>query len=233
MVVPHTDDEVTNVYMNVRRQKPTFPGFAYGFLYATGSTKRRTVAVPYNFGVTKLESANDFEVSASVVDMGVGRIQVDNLPNTDTALEFSYSIIYVPPSSPGNVRVARNRCPALRTDVDWRGNILVVKHGKRKAIINVEPEDASLVDGIVNACAFFFFSFEHGLTLPRLFQLSRRRAVGLSSTPSQYPSVYASLSVSSARILHSSLCLVVAFLRARRALWMAPVTYHSSLPTLM
>ncbi|KAJ7601310.1 hypothetical protein DFH06DRAFT_1353400 [Mycena polygramma] len=160
MVVPHTDDEVTTVYMNVRRQKPAFPGFAYGFLYATGSTKRRSVAVPYNFGVTKLESVNDLYVhlwvpcavqSSSVIDMSIGRVLVTKLPNTDTPLEFTYSIIYVPPASPGNLRVTRNNCPALRSDVEWRGNILVVKHGKRKAIINVEPEDASLVDSIVNA----------------------------------------------------------------------------------
>ncbi|KAJ6473620.1 hypothetical protein C8R47DRAFT_1221427 [Mycena vitilis] len=160
MVVPCTDEEVTNVYMNVRRQKPAFPGFAYGFLYATGSTKRRAVAVPYNYGVTQLNSINDLYVhvwvpsavlSSSVIDMSIGRVFVHDLPNTDTPLEFQYSIIYVPPTSPGNLRVPRNKCPALRSDVDWRGNILVLKHGKRKAVINMEQEDGSLVDSIVNA----------------------------------------------------------------------------------
>ncbi|KAJ7663746.1 hypothetical protein DFH06DRAFT_1128132 [Mycena polygramma] len=160
MSVPATDEQVSTLYMEVRRKSPAYPGFAYGFIYATGSSKRRTVAIPYNYGVDKLSSINDLFVhawvpcviaSSSVIDMSVGRIFVDKLPNTDTVLEFPFSIIYVPPTSPGNTRVPRNKCAALRSDVEWRGNILVVKHGKRKPVINVEPEDASLVDTIVNA----------------------------------------------------------------------------------
>ncbi|KAJ7643145.1 hypothetical protein DFH06DRAFT_1333928 [Mycena polygramma] len=160
MSVPATDEQVTTLYMEVRRKTPAYPGFAYGFIYATASAKRRTVAVPYNYGVNKLTSINDLFVhawvpsvvaSSSVIDMSVGRIFVDKLPNTGTILEFPFSIVYVPPASPGSTRIPRNKCAALRTDNEWRGNILVLKHGKRKAVINVEPEDASLVDNIVNA----------------------------------------------------------------------------------
>ncbi|KAJ6454559.1 hypothetical protein C8R47DRAFT_1083067 [Mycena vitilis] len=136
MSVPATDEQVSTLYMEVRRKSPLQTSH------------------------DKLSSINDLFVhawvpcvvaSSNVIDMSVGRIFVDKLPNTDTVLEFPFSIIYVPPTSPGNTRVPRNKCAALRSDVEWRGNILVVKHGKRKPVINVEPEDASLVDTIVNA----------------------------------------------------------------------------------
>jgi hypothetical protein len=81
--------------------------------------------------------------------MGVGRILVDKFPNTLIPLEFSYTIIFVPSTYalPGSV----NKCPVFRCEKEWHGNILVVKHGKRKPVINMEAEDASLVDNIVNA----------------------------------------------------------------------------------
>ncbi|KAJ7844554.1 hypothetical protein B0H13DRAFT_2364147 [Mycena leptocephala] len=160
MVVPCNDAEITNVYMAVRRMQPAYPGFAYGYLYATGSNRRRTVAVPYNYGVGKITSINDLFVhvwvpkpvpSSSVIDMGVGRILVDKFPNTRIPLEFAYTIIFVPSTYtlPGSV----NKCPVFRCEKEWHGNILVVKHGKRKPVINMDAEDASLVDNIVNAGA--------------------------------------------------------------------------------
>lgn len=81
--------------------------------------------------------------------MGIGRILVDKFPNTRIPLEFSYTIIFVPSTYtlPGSV----NKCPVFRCEKQWYGNILVVKHGKRKPVINMEAEDASLVDNIVNA----------------------------------------------------------------------------------
>ncbi|KAJ7819541.1 hypothetical protein B0H13DRAFT_1921717 [Mycena leptocephala] len=112
MVVPCSDEEITNVYMAVRRKQPPVP-------------------------------------SSSVIDMGIGRILVDKFPNTRIPLEFSYTIIFVPSTYtlPGSV----NKCPVFRCEKQWYGNILVVKHGKRKPVINMEAEDASLVDNIVNA----------------------------------------------------------------------------------
>jgi hypothetical protein len=55
-----------------------------------------------------------------------------------------------------------NTCRSLRSKLEWHGNILVVKHGKRKPIINVDREDAFLVDSIVTA-----------YVAPRLFALWR------------------------------------------------------------
>ncbi|KAJ7699761.1 hypothetical protein B0H16DRAFT_1749282 [Mycena metata] len=156
-MVPATDSEVTNVFMTVRRMEPRFPNFAYGFLYATEGSRRRTVAIPYNYGVDKLVSINDLFVhawvprpspSSNVVNMATGRVMVDRLPDSELAFNHSYSIIYVPPVQ--NVTSGLNSCPALRSTSAWTGNILVVKHGKRKPIINVEKEDSLLVDMIVS-----------------------------------------------------------------------------------
>ncbi|KAJ7036748.1 hypothetical protein C8F04DRAFT_1257628 [Mycena alexandri] len=139
-MVPATDSEVTQVFMAVRRREPKFPNFAYGFLYATGSTRRRTVAIPYNYGVDKLQSINDLYVhvwvpkstaSSNIVDMNVGRVLANSLPNTLVSV-----LIPAVPSGPRR---------------SGRGNILVVKHGKRKPVINVEKEDSTLVDLLVSA----------------------------------------------------------------------------------
>ncbi|KAJ7025252.1 hypothetical protein C8F04DRAFT_1269373 [Mycena alexandri] len=144
--------------MTIRRLEPKFPNFAYGFLYATGSIRRRTVAIPYNYGVEKLQSVNDLFVHAwvprptaasNIVDMDVGRVLAKSMPNTLVSLAHSYSIIYVPPGGPVVHNV--NTCGSLRATKDWGGNILVLKHGKRKPVINVEKEDASLVDLLVSA----------------------------------------------------------------------------------
>ncbi|KAJ7020676.1 hypothetical protein C8F04DRAFT_1274796 [Mycena alexandri] len=157
MTVPSTDEEVTSVYMAVRRREPGFPNFAYGFLYATGSSRRRTVAIPYNYGVTKLESINDLfvhvwvprpSVSSNVIDMAAGRVFVDRLPQSSLAFNHPYSIIYVPPTQPTTSGV--NTCNSLRAINPWTGNILVIKHGKRKPVINVEKEDSLLVDMLVS-----------------------------------------------------------------------------------
>ncbi|KAJ7177014.1 hypothetical protein C8R46DRAFT_1213575 [Mycena filopes] len=158
MPVPATDTEVTDLYMNIRRREPRFPGFAYGFLYATGSRQRRTVAVPYNYGVLKLVSTNDLHVHAWVpntsmghhmVDKSVGRILVSTLPGSNVPLEFQYSIIYVPPNA--LPPFPSNACRSIRGSTQWHGNVLVLKHGKRKAVINMEKEDAFLVDSILSS----------------------------------------------------------------------------------
>ncbi|KAJ7039423.1 hypothetical protein C8F04DRAFT_1255125 [Mycena alexandri] len=141
MTVPATDEEVTNVFMNVRRRELKFSNFAYGFLYATGSSRRRTVAIPYNYGVDKLQSINDLFVHAWAV-------LVDMLPQSSISLGHSYSIIYVPPAQA--VVSVVNTCRSLRALRPFTGNILVVKHGKRKPVINMEKEDSSLVDCIVS-----------------------------------------------------------------------------------
>ncbi|KAJ7019074.1 hypothetical protein C8F04DRAFT_1276716 [Mycena alexandri] len=158
MVVPATDNEVTHVFMTIRRLEPSFPGFAYGFLYATGSRRRRTVAVPYNHGVEKLQSVNDLFVhawvpkptpSSNIVDMSVGRVVAKSMPNTLVLLAHTYYIVYVPPGGQGVHSI--NACGSLRATQEWAGNILVLKHGKRKPIINVDKEDSSLVDLLVSA----------------------------------------------------------------------------------
>ncbi|KAJ7933878.1 hypothetical protein B0H13DRAFT_2306294 [Mycena leptocephala] len=159
MPIPSTDNEVTELYMRVRRCEPKYPGFAYGYVYATRSSKRRVVAVPYNYGVTKLASVNDLYVHAwvpncsrasHIVDMGEGHLLVSTLPGSIVPLEFSYSLFYVPRGRAEHL--VDNKCGAIRSDTPWNGNILVVKHGKRKPVINMEREDAFLVDSIVSAC---------------------------------------------------------------------------------
>ncbi|KAJ7911251.1 hypothetical protein B0H13DRAFT_2328464 [Mycena leptocephala] len=159
MSIPSTDNEVTELYMRVRRREPKYPGFAYGYLYATRSRKRRIVAVPYNYGVTKLTSVNDLYVhvwvpnssrASHIVDMGVGHLLVTTLPRSLVPLEFSYSIFYVPPGR--GHPIPPNNCGSIRSDQAWDGNILIVKRGKRKAVINMEREDAFLVDNIVSVC---------------------------------------------------------------------------------
>ncbi|KAJ6476673.1 hypothetical protein C8R47DRAFT_1220165 [Mycena vitilis] len=156
---PSTDEEVTQLYRRARNKEPKFPGFAYGYLYATESSRRRIVAVPYNYGTQKLTSVDELFVhlwvpnsslTPALVDMSVGRLRVNTLPGSSVPLEFSYSIVYVPPSSP--LVNGENRCASLRSRVRWEGNILVLKHGKRKPVINMEREDAYLVDSIVSAC---------------------------------------------------------------------------------
>jgi hypothetical protein len=127
-------------------------------VYATQTAKRRIVAVPYNYGVTKLASVNDLFVhawvpntsrSSNVVDMNIGHLLVTALPGSSVPLEFSYSLFYVPRGR--GFPVIRNACGSIRGEHDWQGNILVVKRGKRKPAINMEREDAFLVDSIVSA----------------------------------------------------------------------------------
>jgi hypothetical protein len=147
----------------------SFPGFAYGYVYGTDSQKRRTIAIPYNYGVTKLESVNDLYVHAwvpvtgpaNVADMSVGHLIVKTMPNSCVPLKFQYSIFYVPQEEGREDYV--NGCCALLTKKPWRGNILVVKRGKRKAAINMEREDAFLVDTLVSKCVAFLrnFNFSH------------------------------------------------------------------------
>ncbi|KAJ7024240.1 hypothetical protein C8F04DRAFT_1192657 [Mycena alexandri] len=87
-------------------------------------------------------------VSSNVIDMGAGRVFVDRLPQSSLAFNHPYSIIYVPPTQPTTSSV--NTCNSLRALNPWTGNILVVKHGKRKPVINVEKEDSLLVDMLVS-----------------------------------------------------------------------------------
>ncbi|KAJ7779037.1 hypothetical protein B0H16DRAFT_1711382 [Mycena metata] len=184
MVVPATDEEITHAFMAVRRVEPRFPNFAYGFLYATQSSRRRTVAIPYNYGVAKLESANDLFVhawvprpttSSNVVNMAAGRVLVGSFPQSSVSLNHSYSIIYVPPTQ--LVSSGVNSCPAIRSSTPWIGNILVVKHGKRKAVINVDKEDATLVDMLQSTAN----------TVSTAFPPTLRLSVGLSRSLSAAP----------------------------------------------
>jgi hypothetical protein len=127
-------------------------------VYATETAKRRIVAVPYNYGVTKLASVNDLFVhtwvpntsrASNVVDMNIGHLLVTSLPGSRVPLEFAYSLFYVPRDR--GFPVIRNGCGSIRGEHNWQGNILVVKRGKRKPAINMEREDAFLVDNIVSS----------------------------------------------------------------------------------
>ncbi|KAJ7130745.1 hypothetical protein C8R43DRAFT_1133835 [Mycena crocata] len=182
---PATDSQITNIFMAVRRREPAFPGFKYGFLYGTSATKRRSVAVPINYGVGRLTSENQLFVSVwvpnpalmgNVVDMDVGKFTVTAYPpNSDNTLPFAYSIFYVPPGR--SLTGARNTCPHITAGADWVDNILVIKHGKRDAVINVVDEDAMLVDSIVSyVLASNYYPFPIAAFRQRLLYRPKRSA---------------------------------------------------------
>jgi hypothetical protein len=85
--------------------------------------------------------------------MGVSRAFVSQFPGSPVPLEFPYSIIYVPAAFP--MVTANNECRSLRSRLKWGGNILVLKHGKRKPVINMEREDGYLVDLLVSAYVLY------------------------------------------------------------------------------
>ncbi|KAJ7606483.1 hypothetical protein DFH06DRAFT_1348022 [Mycena polygramma] len=141
-MAPSTDAEVTQLYFKARHREPKFPGFAYGYLYATQSSRRRIVAVPYNYGTQKLTSVDELFVhlwvpnsaeSPSVVDMSVGRIRVNTLPGS---------------SVPWNLLIRSYTSPPLRLS----SLVKTIARRFRKPVINMEREDAYLVDSIVSAC---------------------------------------------------------------------------------
>jgi hypothetical protein len=73
---------------------------------------------------------------------------ITTLPGSRVPLKFAYSIFFVQEIDGHDEQV--NSCLALKATKTWRGNILVVKRGSRKAVINMEREDAFLVDNIVS-----------------------------------------------------------------------------------
>ncbi|KAK6984012.1 hypothetical protein R3P38DRAFT_2576929, partial [Favolaschia claudopus] len=132
-----------------------YPGQQYGLLYATCSTTRRTVRVPHDYGVEKIESTDDVLTSIYVPsnappnlkDTSRGRYRVDTFGGIK--LPYAYTIFYAPQTDlPPNTLL--NECPPVKqAGVPWYGNILVMRHGSRKAVINVKECDALLVDVIV------------------------------------------------------------------------------------
>ncbi|KAK7016616.1 hypothetical protein R3P38DRAFT_2541929, partial [Favolaschia claudopus] len=117
-----------------------YPGQQYGLLYATCSTMRRTVRVPHDYGVEKIESTDDVLTNIYVPanappnlrDTSRGRYRVDTFGGVK--LPYAYSIFYAPVKNAG---------------IPWYGNILVMRYGIRKAVINLKECDALLVDVIV------------------------------------------------------------------------------------
>ncbi|KAJ7270195.1 hypothetical protein C8J57DRAFT_1303541 [Mycena rebaudengoi] len=155
MPVVSSDDDVTNLYWTLRESQPPFPSFQYGYLYATNSEGRRNVAVPVHHDVARLSSLDDL-ITTLWVPRGTGRTQehrrvrvTEYPPLSGLILEYPYTIIFVPPSRrPGG---PINNNPDLRTSVRWYGNILVLKHGKRKAVVNMLESEGKFIDNIV-AC---------------------------------------------------------------------------------
>jgi hypothetical protein len=89
--------------------------------------------------------------------MNIGHLLVTSLPGSSVPLKFSYSLFYVPRDR-ATFPDIRNGCGSIRGEHDWQGNILVVKQGKRKPAINMEREDAFLVDNIVST---YVVAFSH------------------------------------------------------------------------
>ncbi|KAK6967154.1 hypothetical protein R3P38DRAFT_2589370, partial [Favolaschia claudopus] len=140
-----------------------YPGVQYALLYATHSSIRRTVRVPVNHGVDKLESIDDLLTELYVPTTAPpnlrytsrGRYRLDTFGGVQ--LPYSYSIFYAPQTDlPPNTPI--NECPPIkRTGITWYGNILVMRHGTRKPVINVAEKDALLVDVILARHVFSVF----------------------------------------------------------------------------
>ncbi|KAJ6576489.1 hypothetical protein DFH09DRAFT_1311171 [Mycena vulgaris] len=173
MAIPSTDEDIDSTYSMLRERKPNFPSFVYCYLYGTKSTKRRVVPVTHNYGTQKLESIDQLFIHAwvpapsesrNVIDMSVGRVRITTLPGSAVPLEFAYTIYFVPPGSGTGIP---NACGALKlAGSGWYDNILVIKHGKRKAAIHVEREDAYLVDSIVRSVFTFPRDFLPAVQVP-------------------------------------------------------------------
>ncbi|KAJ6525413.1 hypothetical protein B0H19DRAFT_380843 [Mycena capillaripes] len=155
---PETDSAVGVLLWKLRTDLPAFPGFKYGLLYGTHCRGRRMVPVPVDYGFQsdiRLATVNDLYTECWVPstlpphlgNSNVGRLRVNNFPLGSTVpLEFPYTVFYVPQ----NVLPAQtnlNTCPPIvHAGVDWYGNVLVIRHGKRNPVIGMEKWDARLVD---------------------------------------------------------------------------------------
>ncbi|KAJ7158196.1 hypothetical protein C8R43DRAFT_948513 [Mycena crocata] len=114
---------------------------------------RRVVAVPWKQSVTRVESISDIVITAWLPPH-FASARVANFPGSSVPLDFQYTIVFVPRDRQDDDRP--NTCKALRTGKPWHDNILVFKHGKRKAIIGMTSEDAFMVDGILNDMCLIF-----------------------------------------------------------------------------
>ncbi|KAJ6580304.1 hypothetical protein B0H10DRAFT_905118 [Mycena sp. CBHHK59/15] len=158
---PEAELAVSELAWMLKNKSPRFPGFKYGYLYASCCTSRRIVPIPVDYGFSghvRYSSANDLftecwvpsSLPPNVCDMSIGRLYVDTFPlGSSFKLEFAYTVFYVPQQSlPHQTNL--NRCrPVVHAGVPWYGNILVVRHGKRDPLIGIDRRDGHLVDVII------------------------------------------------------------------------------------
>lgn len=154
-------------FLTFERFLQKFPGFKYGYLYATECPSRRVVPVPVDYYCGPVRTSRAATVNElftecwvpssqppNISNMSVGRLYVDTFPlGSSFKLEFAYTIFYVPQhSTPPQTNL--NTCkPIVRAGRPWFGNILVVRHGKRDPVIGVDRWDGLLVDVIVSRSA--------------------------------------------------------------------------------
>ncbi|KAF7340751.1 hypothetical protein MSAN_02103500 [Mycena sanguinolenta] len=160
---PQWEGHIRDTSYALRRIIPAFPGFRYGFLYGTQCKNRQVVCVPVSYGFrgdTRLCGVRDLctefwvpsVLPPNIGNSTLGQLRVDHFPyGSNVALEYSYTIFYVPQSSrPPETQI--NTCePVTRAGVPWFGNVLVVRHGKMNPVIGVEEADAHLVDVILQS----------------------------------------------------------------------------------
>ncbi|KAJ7073359.1 hypothetical protein B0H15DRAFT_957270 [Mycena belliarum] len=154
---PASDSDVSDLYRALKTRIPAYQGFQYGFFYGTECQARRIVAVPWDYGITRLTSLDDLATDCwvpsaqgpNIQDMSIGRLMFDSFPlGLPFKLEYSYTIFY----DSLQYLTPVNNCPPIRkSGTLWYGNILVVRHGLRKPVINVDREDARLIDIIVTS----------------------------------------------------------------------------------
>ncbi|KAJ7231244.1 hypothetical protein C8J57DRAFT_1251323 [Mycena rebaudengoi] len=149
MSVPRTDDDVNRQYLTVRSLGPPITSFQYSYLYATDSGLCHNVAMPVRHNPHgPMTLVIGFWVPRGVAHFAEHR-RVRVSVGLGIILEHQFTIIFVPPSRrPGG---PINRNSALCSAVTWYSNILVLKHGKHKAVVNMVDSEGKLVDNIV-AC---------------------------------------------------------------------------------
>ncbi|KAJ7291901.1 hypothetical protein C8J57DRAFT_1492375 [Mycena rebaudengoi] len=152
MSFPSTRSEVVATYREIKQRTPVYPSYQYG--------KRRTVAIPVRHGVTAIGSTDDllfddwFQVRGGC-GVTLDHVYVDVFPPfSNIHLETGYSIVYCVPEDDDSGSVNNNR--GLVNRRMHKHNILVVRHGHRKPVVNMREAEAMLVDTIVSTYVVCF-----------------------------------------------------------------------------
>lgn len=149
------------------RTSQSYTVFQQGYLFGQGCKKARLVNVPLDVGINKALSVDDFATSewvlalaeGNLIRFSPGRIDIDEFPfGSGLKLDRPISIIFTPQHSALSSANRLNKCISKlsKGDLKWYGSILVMKHGIRKAVVNVMRVDLELVKVIVRRSVVLF-----------------------------------------------------------------------------